>query len=131
LSILGDENDEFLTGLFYNNKDSRNDTPARGANVYDMGSWLTAENYRREREFKMAVLAWLTNGKPKLFRSPAEGNFIIRLMNTSLTPNDILGRMLHTFNSTAYEIAAYTYENLKNYGFTVSPYVEARTMKVN
>ena len=31
-------------------------------------------------------------------------NFIIRLMNTSLTPTDSVGRMLHTFNSTAYEI---------------------------
>jgi hypothetical protein len=62
-----------------------------------MGTWLTAENYRRERNFKMEVLAWLTNGKPKLFRSPAEGNYIVRLMNTSLTPNDSLGRMLHTF----------------------------------
>jgi hypothetical protein len=25
-------------------------------------------------------------------------------MNSSLTPNDVVGRMLHTFNCTAYEI---------------------------
>jgi len=49
---------------------------------------LTASNFRKEREFKMEVLDWLTNGQPKLFRSPSEGNFIVRLMNTSLTPND-------------------------------------------
>jgi hypothetical protein len=36
----------------------------------------------------MAVLNWLTDGQPKLFRSPGEGNFIVRLMNISLTPND-------------------------------------------
>jgi hypothetical protein len=36
----------------------------------------------------MEVLRWLTDGKPKLFRSPGEGNFIVRLMNTSLAPND-------------------------------------------
>ena len=131
LSIMGDENNEFLTGLPYNNQDLRNITAAKDVNVYDMGTWLTAENYRRERNFKMEVLTWLTNGKPKLFRSPAEGNYIVRLMNTSLTPNDSLGRMLHTFQSTAYEIATYNYKNLQDYGFTVAPYVEARTMKVN
>lgn len=78
---------------------------------------LVSQNLFQERTFKMEVLAWLTNGKPKLFRSPSEGNFIIRLMNTSLTPNDSLGRMLHTFNSTAYEVAEYNYDNLYKYGF--------------
>jgi len=36
----------------------------------------------------MAALDWLNDGKPKLFRSPAEGNYLVRLMNASLTPND-------------------------------------------
>lgn len=71
----------------------------------------------KERDFKMDVLSWLTNGVPKLFRSPAEGNFIVRLMNVSLSPNDVLGRMLHTFNATAYEVAEYNYENLNNNDF--------------
>lgn len=78
---------------------------------------LTASNFRREREFKMAVLDWLTDGQPKLFRSPGEGNFIVRLMNSSLTPNDQIGRMLHTFQCTAYEIAECNYANLKQYNF--------------
>jgi hypothetical protein len=33
-------------------------------------------------------------------------------MNVSLSPEDKLGRMLHTFSGTAYEIAEYSYENL-------------------
>lgn len=78
---------------------------------------LSASNFRKEREFKMAVLDWLTDGQPKLFRSPGEGNFIVRLMNSSLTPNDQVSRMLHTFQCTAYEIADYNYENLKKYKF--------------
>ena len=65
---------------------------------------LSGDNIALEREFKMLVLEWLTNGEPKLFRSPAEGNYIVRLMNVSLAPNDILGRMLHTFSCTAYEV---------------------------
>ena len=77
-------------------------------------------NIAAERQFKLNVLEWLTNGQPKLFRSPAEGNYIVRLLNTSLTPTDSLGRMLHTFNSTAYEIDDLTYENLIAYGFIKS-----------
>ena len=77
---------------------------------------LVGYNYAAERKFKLSVLEWLTNGEPKLFRSPAEGNYVVRLMNTSLSPNDTLGRMLHTFSSTGYEIMDNTIDNLKNYG---------------
>lgn len=77
---------------------------------------LVPENIKDERDFKLVVLDWLTNGEPKLFRSPAEGNYIVRLMNTSLSPQDTLGRMLHTFSCTAYEIAAYDYDGLIKYG---------------
>jgi hypothetical protein len=38
-------------------------------------------------------------------------------MNTSLSPNDTLGRMIHTFNATAYEIAENNFTNLVKYGF--------------
>lgn len=86
--------------------------------IQDVGTInLTGENITDERNFKMEVLKWLTNGKPKLFKSPGEGNFIIRLMNVSMTPNDTVNRMLHTFNGTAYEIAEFNYENLVKYGF--------------
>ena len=75
-------------------------------------------NIAAERWFKLTVLDWLNNGKPKLFRSPTEGNYIVRLLNTSLTPNDTVGRMLHTFQSQAYEVEKYSYEKLKEYGLT-------------
>lgn len=81
---------------------------------------LTSENILSERLFKLKVLDWLTNGQPKIFRSPTEGNYVVRLMNTSLSPNDTLGRMLHTFSCTAYEIADFTYDNLKYYNFISS-----------
>ena len=78
-------------------------------------------NYTAERKFKLSVLEWLTNGEPKLFRSPTEGNYVVRLMNTSLSPNDTLGRMLHTFSSTGYEIMDNTIDNLKHYGLINLP----------
>lgn len=77
-------------------------------------------NIAAERYFKMEVLDWLNDGKPKLFRSPTEGNFIVRLMNSSLTPEDTLGRMLHNFSTTAYEMANCDYDNLSSLGI-ISP----------
>ena len=72
-------------------------------------------NIAAERIFKLKVLEWLNDGKPKLFKSPSEGNYIVVLLNTSLSPEDKLNRMLHTFSSTAYEIADFNYENLVKY----------------
>lgn len=78
---------------------------------------LVGYNFSAERDFKLNVLNWLNNGKPKVFKSPSEGNYIVRLMNSSLSPEEGLGRMLHTFNCTAYEVADYNYNNLVKYGF--------------
>ena len=129
LSLLSDDNGDFFDVFKPEDSLKRSVTPAAARNIPSpFGTLLTAENYRLEREFKTQALEWLTNGKPKLFRSPAEGNFIVRLMNTSLSPNDTLGRLLHTFTSTAYEIAEYNYENLKKYNFAVDSVIETREM---
>lgn len=72
---------------------------------------LADYNITAERRFKLAVLEWLNNGKPKLFKSPTEGNYIVRLMNVSLTPEDQLGRMLHNFSATGYECMDNTLDN--------------------
>lgn len=74
---------------------------------------LTSSNYRNEREFKNEVLQWLNNGKAKLLRTDAEGNFIVRLMNVSMTPDKVTRRLIHNISATAYEIADYTQENLE------------------
>lgn len=91
---------------------------------------LTGDNIQREREFKLNVLDWLNNGEPKLFRSPGEGNYIVRIMNSSLSPSDQVGRMLHTFQCNAYEIADYTYQNLSSYSFIRSEEGMAEDRKV-
>ena len=86
-------------------------------NAYRNYHFFEDENIALEKDFKIRVLDWLNNGKPKLFKSPYEGNYIVRLMNNSLSPVKELGRMLHSFTSQAYEIADYSYENLISYGF--------------
>lgn len=77
---------------------------------------LLPENFASERLFKLEVLDWLNNGKVKLFRSPGEGNYLVRVMDTSLAPNTQVGRMLHTVSTTAYECAECVYGKMVEYG---------------
>ncbi len=77
---------------------------------------LVSRNIAAERNFKNDVLDWLTDGKIKLLRTPTEGNYLVRLMNVSMSPMDQLGRMLHTFSCSAYEMAEMTNEGLQTFG---------------
>jgi hypothetical protein len=77
---------------------------------------IVDDNILVERLFKLQVLDWLNDGRPKLFKSPQEGNYIVRLMNVSLSPIDSTSRMIHNFNCNATEIADFTSENLIKYG---------------
>lgn len=123
ISLLADEHEMFVSGSWEDMTMRRLSTAANQEKEALRGSFkneriqLTGENIDNERDFKLQVLEWITDGQPKLFRSPTEGNYIVRLMNTSLAPNDTLGRMLHTFTSTAYEIDEYNLSNLIKYGF--------------
>ena len=117
ISLLMDPDDKFITGLYTENTATRVATPGTSIHAHNLKTNVIDENIKNEREFKLEVLDWLTNGQPKIFRSPTEGNYLVRLMNTSLSPNDTLGRMLHTFSCTAYEIDDFKFETLHNYGF--------------
>lgn len=116
ISILSDENEYFMTGL-YPIEPTRPHTDSPKVAYEPFRTQLTAQNFVDERDFKLAVADWLNNGQPKLFRSPGEGNYIVRLMNVSLSPNDTLGRMLHTFSCTAYEIMDCNFNTIKDLGF--------------
>lgn len=88
---------------------------------------LVDNNIAAERIFKMEVLDWLNNGQPKIFRSPTEGNFIVRLLNISLSPVDTVGRMLHSFSATAYEVSEFTYDTVMDLGFLSLSTIEEET----
>lgn len=81
-------------------------------NEVNQATDLTSYTIAQERKYKMAVLDWLNNGKPKVFTSPTEGKYLVRLSNVSLSPNETLGRMLHTFSATAYEVGLSSYDEL-------------------
>lgn len=109
LSKRSDKDNLFTDISFYTDNEKRMVT----SNTID--SIVDEDEVAVEQKYKTEVLEWLNNGQPKLFKSPTEGNFIVRLLNVSLSPNDTLGRMLHTFNATAYEIATYNNDNLLKY----------------
>lgn len=116
ISYHMDNNETFLNRGYNSNilqRQSTNDSSTDSSFIPT--TQLTGRNVYEEREFKLAVLEWLNNGRPKLFRSPTEGAYLVRLMNISLSPEDQLGRMLHSFQATAYEIDECTLENLKKY----------------
>lgn len=110
LSYISDDNELFITNEELN-------VNTRIANI-------ESSTFGAERRFKMTVLDWLNNGEPKLFRSPGEGNYIVRIMNTSLSPNEQLGRMIHTFSSTAYEIMDNSLNNLQKYNLINFPSIK-------
>lgn len=68
-----------------------------------------------EKAFRDKVSSYLHDGKVKLFRSVQEGNFLVRLMNVSLTAKKELGRMLYSFSAEATEVAECNYNNYIKY----------------
>lgn len=75
----------------------------------------TDENVYLERKFREYVMLWLSDGKPKLFRSETEGNMIVMITNASFTPFDKSSRMVYSVSCTVTEIAEYNLDNLINY----------------
>lgn len=77
---------------------------------------LTSNNVFIERKFREKVEEFLNDFDYKLYKSPTEGNFIVGLMNISLTPKKELGRMLFEFTATAYEVLENNISNLDKSG---------------
>lgn len=65
------------------------------------------------------VIEFLTNGKPKLFRTFEEGSMIVFLSDISFTPNNQLGRAVYEFSATVTEFCEATEENVLKYGLAI------------
>lgn len=121
ISMLTDDNQFFTTYKnilredFFDDRHHTKHNSRHMPEVYDH-HWDINKNFTSERLFKLEVLDWFNDGKVKLFKSPGEGNYLVRLMDTSLAPQATVGRMLHTISSTAYECADNSYSNLIQYG---------------
>ncbi len=107
ISAFGDENE------FYDN--SWKEDLEWKAQYYDKYGISNMRDFVGEKSYRDKVNEFLHNGQVKLFRSMQEGNFLVRLMDISFTPNQQLGRLIGTFQATAYQIADLTIENYFKY----------------
>ena len=73
-------------------------------------------DFSLEKTFREKVMEFLYANNVKLFRSPSEGNILVRLMDISFTPESQLGRMVYSFSATAYEIDEINFANFEKYG---------------
>ena len=78
---------------------------------------LSNRDFTLERDFRNEVLKFLGDGKPKLYKSPSEGNIIVRLTDISAMPNQSLNKLIYSFSANANEIDDYTMDNCLKYGF--------------
>lgn len=70
----------------------------------DNNDITTATDIIYEKKFRDKVIDFLYADTVKLFRSPTEGNLLIRIMDVNFQPNQTLGRRLWSFTGTAYQI---------------------------
>jgi hypothetical protein len=110
ISYLIDEDETFISKdeIYGNNK--------KKYEKYNETNKITTYNdYTYEKLFRDAVSDFLYDGEAKLFRSATEGNFLVKLMDVSFTPENSLGRMIWSFSATAYEIDEDTIDNYELY----------------
>lgn len=89
----------------------------------NVGTSQSNENIFLERKFRELVMSWLSDGKPKLYRSETEGNMIVMLSGVSFTPVQKTQRLIYSMSCTVTEIAEYNLENLILYDLIPSEIV--------
>lgn len=127
-----------LTGMLYVNCEKGGDTwDSRGVSLNswidpDLPTLYVADDslipgemreevqkaaYRRFIETRARTLLadFLSNGKPKLFKSQEEGLMIVYLSAVSFTPNASLDRHIYDFSATVTEVCEYNAANVKKY----------------
>jgi len=118
--------------LFDNYEDTRYATSI--ANQYFGGNINRWTDSFLEKEYRDEVIEELYANKIRLFRSPTEGNILVRLMEVSFTPNNQLSRHVYDFSATAYEVDIPTLEKIIFYkihdkGAIISPQEDMITVE--
>ena len=101
--------EEMFRDSLNNYNDFNNDKNVR---INDFNDWTY------EREFREKVMDFLYDNKVRLFRSPTEGNILVKIMDINFTPNATLGRRIYSFTATAYEVDAASIKNYDKYGIS-------------
>lgn len=104
-------------------------------NTTTIGTSQTDEMIYIERKFRDAVMSWLSDGKPKLYRSETEGNMIVVVSAPTFTPLDKTQRMVYSVSMTLTEIAEFNLQNLIEYNLIpaqiISEYIPKREWEID
>jgi len=103
-------------GIFTTKEELYGDTEGYYEEYNENNNISAHQDFIYERFFREKVEEFLYADGAKLFRSPSEGNILVRLMDINLTPNQQLGRRIWSFTATAYEIDECTVDNYDAYG---------------
>lgn len=111
ISFLTDEEEFFISRnklLGVNN--------IKAYDAFNQENGITQYNdYYYERVFREAVMDFLYKNDVKLFRSPTEGNILVRLTDVSFNPENTLGRYIWNFSCNAFEIDSNSIEKYNEY----------------
>ena len=69
-----------------------------------------------ERRFREEAMDFLNSGRVFLFKSPAEGNILVRIINFSFSPKTEINNLVYDVSCECIEVAPCTVENFKKYG---------------
>lgn len=92
--------------------------------VINTTPFTSLSDQKLEREIRRVTMDFLTDSKPKLFRSFEEGNMIVYLSNISFTPNKTFGRHIYDFSATVTEMCEYNGQNLEKYELNLGGYTK-------
>lgn len=113
-----DEKNSFTNKyLIYNESELYSHPIVDFYNNYNKDNNIVQYDYIYERDFRKQVLEFLHDGNFKLFKSPTEGNIIVRLTDINCTPTQSLDRMIYDFTAIASEMAEASMENYLKYHF--------------
>lgn len=82
---------------------------------YTQNTYISSRDFTYERAFRDEVNKFLKDGKPKIFKSPTEGNLIVRVTNVSLSPETSLSRLIYNFSCNVVEIDEAILSKYKEY----------------
>lgn len=69
-----------------------------------------------EKYYREVIIDFLYKNKVRLYRSPTEGNILVKLTGISLTPKKEIDNIVYNFSATAIEVDEYNVQNCIKYG---------------
>lgn len=90
---------------------------------------LLDESMVMQRIWRQKILEWLKDGKPKILKSEAEGNILVRVTNVTVTPVQSLYGLIADFSCTMTEIGDVKEKTLQRYSLRKETITKSELLK--